>query len=219
MNIYRQIMKKLFVFLWVVLLVTSVQAKSLKDLWVSMPDSLLPTLDRNLRLELVELEEMGVKPNVKNLLGEECDMDTLTNDYLECTTSKAARLQMIYLPSSAGDSVLCVIKTFRAPSKESEIRFYDQGWRQLPISSYLAKDQYALGCYIKPKSDTMRVEEYEELKSKLEPVMYVTEYLPTAQAFRVQVSLPLLSNEDKMKVQSILMQRKFKWVLGRFNEI
>ena len=107
-------MKKLFVFLWVVLLVTSVQAKSLKDLWVSMPDSLLPTLDRNLRLELVELEEMGVKPNVKNLLGEECDMDTLTNDYLEFTTSKAARLQMIYLPSSAGDSILCVIKTFRA---------------------------------------------------------------------------------------------------------
>ena len=69
-------MKKIFVFLWVVLLVTSVQAKSLKDLWVSMPDSLLPTLDRNLRLELVELEEMGVKPNVKNLLGEECDMDS-----------------------------------------------------------------------------------------------------------------------------------------------
>lgn len=212
-------MKKLFVFLWVVLLVTSVQAKSLKDLWVSMPDSLLPTLDRNLRLELVELEEMGVKPNVKNLLGEECDMDTLTNDYLECTTSKVARLQMIYLPSSAEDSVLCVIKTFRAPSKESEIRFYDQGWRQLPISSYLAKDQYMLGSYLKPKSDTMRVEEYEELKSKLEPVMYVTEYLPTAQAFRVQVSLPLLSNEDKMKVQSILVQRKFKWILGRFNEI
>lgn len=212
-------MKKLFVFLWVVLLVTSVQAKSLKDLWVSMPDSLLPTLDRNLRLELVELEEMGVKPNVKNLLGEECDMDTLTNDYLECTTSKAARLQMIYLPSSAEDSVLCVIKTFCAPSKESEIRFYDQDWRQLPISSYLAKDQYMLGSYIKPKSDTMRVEEYEELKSKLEPVMYVTEYLPTAQAFRVQVSLPLLSNEDKMKVQSILVQRKFKWVVGKFNEI
>ena len=212
-------MKKLFVFLWVVLLVTSVQAKSLKDLWVSMPDSLLLTLDRNLRLELVELEEMGVKPNVKNLLGEECDMDTLTNDYLECTTSKVARLQMIYLPSSAEDSVLCVIKTFRAPSKESEIRFYDQGWRQLPISSYLAKDQYMLGSYIKPKSDTMRVEEYEELKSKLEPVMYVTEYLPTAQVFRVQVSLPLLSNEDKLKVQSILVQRKFKWVLGRFNEI
>ena len=198
---------------------TSVQAKSLKDLWVSMPDSLLLTLDRNLRLELVELEEMGVKPNVKNLLGEECDMDTLTNDYLECTTSKVARLQMIYLPSSAEDSVLCVIKTFRAPSKESEIRFYDQGWRQLPISSYLAKDQYMLGSYIKPKSDTMRVEEYEELKSKLEPVMYVTEYLPTAQVFRVQVSLPLLSNEDKLKVQSILVQRKFKWVLGRFNEI
>lgn len=212
-------MKKLFVFLWVVLLVTSVQAKSLKDLWVSMPDSLLPTLDWNLRLELVELEEMGVKPNVKNLLGEECDMDTLTNDYLECTTSKAARLQMIYLPSSAEDSVLCVIKTFCAPSKESEIRFYDQDWRQLPISSYLAKDQYMLGSYIKPKSDTMRVEEYEELKSKLEPVMYVTEYLPTAQAFRVQVSLPLLSNEDKMKVQSILVQRKFKWVAGKFNEI
>ncbi len=63
-----------------------------------------------------------MKPNVKNLLGEDCEMDTLTNDYLECTTSKVARLQMIYLPSLAGDSRLCVIKTFNAPSKESEIR-------------------------------------------------------------------------------------------------
>ena len=119
-------MKKLFAFLWVVLLVASVQAKSLKDLWVSMPDSLLPTLDRNLRLELVELEEMGVKPNVKNLLGEYCEMDTLTNDYFELTTSKVARLQMIYLPSSAADSILYVIKTIKAPSMFCFFSYYDQ---------------------------------------------------------------------------------------------
>ena len=48
------------------------EAKSMKDLLVSMPDSVVPYLNHNLRLEFTELQEMGVKAEVKNLLGETC---------------------------------------------------------------------------------------------------------------------------------------------------
>jgi hypothetical protein len=53
------------------------EAKSMKDLLVSMPDSVVPYLNHNLRLEFTELQEMGVKAEVKNLLGETSVMDTL----------------------------------------------------------------------------------------------------------------------------------------------
>ena len=48
----------------------SMEAKSMKDLLVSMPDEMMPTLNSNMRLEFAELQEMGVKAEVKNLLGE-----------------------------------------------------------------------------------------------------------------------------------------------------
>ena len=70
------------------------EAKSMKDLLVSMPDSVVPYLNHNLRLEFAELQEMGVKAEVKNLLGETSVMDTLTADFAQLRTSKSATLQM-----------------------------------------------------------------------------------------------------------------------------
>ena len=82
-------------------------AKSMKDLLVSMPDSLMPYLDKNLRQEMPELQEMGVKAEVKNLLGDNCVMDTLTADFLQIRMSKLSTLQVKKLPAEAGDSLLC----------------------------------------------------------------------------------------------------------------
>ena len=72
-------------------------------------------------LEFAELQEMGVKAEVKNLLGETSVMDTLTADFAQLRTSKSATLQMKKLPSANGDSLLCVVKTFAGVEKESEL--------------------------------------------------------------------------------------------------
>ena len=58
------------------------EAKSMKDLLVSMPDEVMPCLNKNMRLEFAELQEMGVKTEVKNLLEEVSVMDTLTQDFV-----------------------------------------------------------------------------------------------------------------------------------------
>ena len=53
-----------------------------------MPDSLLPYLNKNQRLELLELRDMKVKAEVKNLLNGNTVMDTLTTNYLSLTLSR-----------------------------------------------------------------------------------------------------------------------------------
>lgn len=204
-----------FMMLACLLLASStVGARSMKDLLVSMPDSLVPYLDKNLRLEFAELQEMGVKAEVQNLLGDTSVMDTLTADFVQLRTSRVSTLQMKKLPVSGGDSLLCVVKTFSGPEKDSELYLYSQDWKPLPCSF----DLQSLAGALVQKPDTMNEERFVELKGMIEPKMVYALLLQHEDALVVRLSLPLLSEEDKKQVNAIKMQRKFNWNGKTFNE-
>ncbi len=209
-------MKKMkFMMLACLLLASStVGARSMKDLLVSMPDSLVPYLDKNLRLEFAELQEMGVKAEVQNLLGDTSVMDTLTADFVQLRTSRVSTLQMKKLPVSGGDSLLCVVKTFSGPEKDSELYLYSQDWKPLSCSF----DLQSLAGALVQKPDTMNEERFVELKGMIEPKMVYALLLQHEDALVVRLSLPLLSEEDKEQVNAIKMQRKFNWNGKTFNE-
>ena len=194
---------------------TGVGAKSMKDLLVSMPDSLMPYLDKNLRQEMPELQEMGVKAEVKNLLGENSVMDTLTADFLQIRMSKLSTLQMKKLPAEAGsDSLLCVVKTLAGPEKESELYLFDQDWKPVDIGF----DLNSLATSLVQKPDTMTEERFEQLKMMIEPQMVSAMLLQHENAIVVRLSLPLLSSDDKKAVNVIRVQRKFNWNGRSFKE-
>lgn len=211
-------MKKVFLLLLAVVLSVSADAKSLRELWVSMPDSLLPTLNQNLRLELIDLVDMKVKPEVRNLLGEDCQLDTLTSDFLEFSASSHSKVQMRLLPQVSGDSTLCVIQKFSAPASESVVRFFDGQWNELSDKNYLPSDITQLSKYLKAKPDTLSESDYRGLVSLIEPFMVSAEFAGLTDSLVFSVSLPLVSNEEKTKINAILLQRKFKWEGNKFNE-
>ncbi len=204
---------KSMIFACLLLASVGVEAKSMKDLLISMPDSLVPYLDKNLRQEMPELQEMGVKAEVKNLLGENSVMDTLTADFLQIRMSKVSTLQMKKLPMDA-DSVLCVVKTFAAPEKESEVRFYSQDWKAIDGSKLF--DCPAERLVQKP--DTMSEARFAELKKMIEPQMVSVLLLQHENCIVVRLSLPLVSAEDKKALNAIKLQRKFKWNGKTFKE-
>ena len=202
---------------------TGVGAKSMKDLLVSMPDSLMPYLDKNLRQEMPELQEMGVKAEVKNLLGENSVMDTLTADFLQIRMSKVATLQLKKLPVEHGDSILCLVKTFSGPEKESQLLLFDQNWKGLDASKLfsLAGKSVSLGSmaeHLLSKPDTMTEVRFLELKKMIEPKMVSVLLFEHENSAVVRLSLPLLSAEDKKAVNVIKLQRKFNWNGIRFKE-
>ena len=132
-------------------------AKSMKDMWLSMPDSLAPTLTQNMRLEMVELQDMKVRAEVANALGDSCVMDTLTHNFLQVQLSKVCLLQAKLLPTMGGDSILCVVKTFSGPEKESEVAFYNQDWHQKDATHLFGGNDFAaLYDRLVQKPDTMR---------------------------------------------------------------
>ena len=198
----------------------AVNAKSLRELWISMPDSLAFTLNQSMRTELVELQEMGVKSEVTNVLGSNAVLDTLTHDFAQVRLSKAATLQLKLLPYDAGkDSLLCMVKTYAAPEKESEVLFFNQKWESLKPSDFFGPQSFddILNSLIE-KPDTMSEEKFEEIKAMLEPKMMSALLFQHENMIVFRLSLPLLSAEEKKQVNAVKVQRKFKWVGNKFNE-
>lgn len=217
-NVNKWNMKKVITLICAVLLTVCVEGKSLRDLWISMPDSLVPTLDKNLRTEFVELQDMKVKSEVTNLLGGTSVMDTITIDFLQVKMSAAATLQIKLLPQVEGDSLLCVVKTISAPEKDSELMFYDQQWCPLDAKTYFGgRDMSSILESLIAKPDTMNEAKFLELKSMIEPKMMSAILFEHDQSIVFRLSTPLLSAEDKKKVSMIKVQRKFNWNGKIFN--
>lgn len=213
-------MKKILILLFVVF-ATVGQAKTMREMLVAMPDSVVPYLNKNMRLELVELMDMHVTPEVKNSLAGVSKIDTLTADYLQLTLNKVTTLEMKLLARGEnGDSLLCMIKTVAAPEKESEISFFSQQWEPLDLHGMFdGKDLGALTETLLAKPDTMSAERYQELKAMVEPRMVYATFSEIGNDVVFNLSLPLLVEEDKMAVKAILLQRKFKWDGITFKEI
>lgn len=83
---------KILLLVLVVMTVFGNAKASVREAWLMMPDSLLPYLNKNQRLELLELRDMKVKAEVKNLLNGNTVMDTLTTNYLSLTLSPSSSM-------------------------------------------------------------------------------------------------------------------------------
>lgn len=201
------------------LLTAPLQAQRVKDMWINMPDSLIPYLNKNMRTELVDFVNMKVKAEVKNLLGEESVMDTLTSNYLCVTLNEAATVQMRMLPQLNGDSIMCMVRSTHGPATDSELSFWSKNWQRLEQKDCTggAEAQQLLRERLIVKPDTMAEARFKELSEMIEPFLVRASLSPTADILTLEVSLPMLSAEDKKAVKAILMQRKLNWNGETFN--
>lgn len=212
-------MKNVLVLLVVGLLSISMQAQSLRECWLNMPDSVMPTIGKSQRLELVELLDMGVKAEVKNLFGEDCVLDTISCDFLQLSSSPSSVFQVKLLPmDSTKDSLLCVVKTFMGTEKESELHFYTRQWKEMGKESFMDASMMDASSYFSSKPDSMELERYEELKNSVEPKMFYFILSASDETLVAGLSLPLTSVEEKKQLTVLLAQRKFKWYGMMFNK-
>ena len=122
------------------LLVQMGRAEGLKmrEVFKQMPDSLLPYLSENNRLDFIDFIDSKMKAEVKNRLGGTSEMTVLTDSTLSIRMSEALQIDMLLLrtveTADAGSSeIICLIETFGADSLslESTVRFFTSSWQLL----------------------------------------------------------------------------------------
>ena len=202
-------------------LMTTVRAQvTMRDVWQSMPDHLLPYLHQNLRTELLELHDMKVKAEVKNLLSGTSVMDTLTTDYTFLHLSEYSTLSLKLLTRSDSTQLICFVKTVMAPEAESEVRFFDVNWQSLDIPSglHLQESAEALLSRMTVKPADMEEGRFEELRKMIDPVMCYVSLSPAASTLVMQLSIPALTRQERDDIQPIIKQISFKWDGQTFKE-
>ena len=123
-------------------------------LFKAMPDSLLPYLTTNNRLDMLDFMEVKMKAEVTKLLEGKSEMTALTSDSLSIRMSDVLRIDMKVVsvpePVDSSTQVIRVVRTYQLNDKQSErvVDVYSTSWRRLSSvveqSSLLRRDEELL---------------------------------------------------------------------------
>lgn len=208
--------------LLLLLLPLTVGAQTVRDLWLSMPPSLAPYLSTSLRTQCLDFYDMHTDAQTDNALKGKSRIDTLTSTFLAATLSKAHALQMKLLPASGSglgsslgsgsssslsscDSVLCVVRSWDGPKRDSEVQLFDRQWKPLQAPFTFSADSFVC------RPDTMSEERFSRLVALLDPIMFSVSLSPAENVLLVKLSPVVPNPEDEKAIEQILVQRKLKW--------
>ena len=126
-------MKKIIIFAVLCVLVGNVSAQMrMRDVFAQLPDSILPLMTKNNRLDCIDFIENDMEARVKNLFDDKVVLDSLTEDYLSLSTSEGSYVEM-KLFAEATDTFICVNRTYFGKTADSEVKIYDLSWRFVRI--------------------------------------------------------------------------------------
>ena len=106
---------------------------------------------------------------------------------------------------SSCDSVLCVVRSWDGPKRDSEVQLFDRQWK--PIQAPLTFSADSFVCH----PDTMSEERFSRLVALLDPIMFSVSLSPAENVLLVKLSPVVPNPEDEKAIEQILVQRKLKW--------
>lgn len=192
-------MKKIFLILLVSFSLLPLNAQNMRQIWLEMPDSIVPYLNRSLRTELADYVTMGMKSEVRNALRDTTRIEKLTDDYILVQLSNATKLEI----KSLDASTIAMVQTWCGPLAESKLSLFSNNWEVKPLNVDVSP------MFVKP--DTMSQQRYSELLDMANVTMNEMQLSVKDNSLTIKYSVPLLSSTDKKEMQAILRQRKLNW--------
>lgn len=192
-------MKKIFLILLVTFSLLPLNAQNMRQIWLEMPDSIVPYLNRSLRTELADYVTMSMKSEVMNALRDTTRIEKLTDDYILVQLSNATKLEI----KSLDASTIAMVQTWCGPLAESKLSLFSNNWEVKPLNIDVSP------MFVKP--DTMSQQRYSELLDMANVTMNEMQLSVKDNSLTIKYSVPLLSSTDKKEMQAILRQRKLNW--------
>lgn len=192
-------MKKIFLILLVTFSLLPLNAQNMRQIWLEMPDSIVPYLNRSLRTELADYVTMGMKSEVMNALRDTTRIEKLTDDYILIQLSNATKLEI----KSLDASTIAMVQTWCGPLAESKLSLFSNNWEVKPLNIDVSP------MFVKP--DTMSQQRYSELLDMANVTMKEMQLSVKDNSLTIKYSVLLLSSTDKKEMQAILRQRKLNW--------
>lgn len=190
-----------------------VQSQTMRDVFKQMPDSIIPSLTKNNRLDMIDFIDSKMDADVKNKFDEHAVLTILTDSYLHLKLSNSSSVELKLLPSSnilpdTTTQVVCLSQTLEGEVGESTISFYTTKWKKLSIANPIPQETKF---FLEDKPDTMNTQKYNELLSLTDGLMVVAHLSPTTPTMVLTPNVPLLSAGQKEQIKAVLRNRELTW--------
>ena len=192
-------MKKILIIICFLTCWLGVSAQSLREVWIEMPDSILPYLSKSQRTELADYVEMKAEPAVLSTFGDSVRIERMTNNYLLLKANEATRLEIKLLDNNT----LALVQTWMAPAAESKLSLFNLQWQpKEAVVAYKAN-------IVKP--DSMSDEDFSDLKTLMSPRLKEYRLSADNNSLSVSWNYPLLSKKDVKRVTELLKPQVLNW--------
>lgn len=192
-------MKKILIIICFLTCWLGVSAQSLREVWIEMPDSILPYLSKSQRTELADYVEMKAEPAVLSTFGDSVRIERMTNNYLLLKANEATRLEIKLLDNNT----LALVQTWMAPAAESKLSLFNLQWQpKEAVVAYKAN-------IVKP--DSMSDEDFSDLKTLMSPRLREYRLSADNNSLSVSWNYPLLSKKDVKRVTELLKPQVLNW--------
>ena len=163
--------------------------RTMDSLFVEMPDTLMPLLSRNNRMDCIDFLSGGMRAVVTNRLDEKSELLTITPDFMELVPTGSSRLTARRLLMPDGSAAVCIVHTVYSPRPYSRISLYDTSWK--PLSGLPTAATDALWAEIKLSADNTRLIIVEEREAAT-------------------------PSDDEIEIKYMATTTEYEWEAGRF---
>ena len=209
-------MMKRIVYSLLLLLValSQVSARTPMRQWlVSMPDSVMPLLTKNSRLDFIDFYDAKMEAVVTNRMDGSSRMNTLTDDFVQIRYTTSTDVAMKLLPVNDSTDVLCMVTTVRAAVDDSRIAFFDAEWKPIDVAQYFVEPR------IEDFRSTQQSDSVARAWSKLD--VFFRTYRLCAESTELQcvlTAMDYLSKEDREEVAPYVRKEPltYRWTDGKY---
>lgn len=176
------------------------------SVFARMPLEVLPLLERNPRLDMLDLYNYKIQAKVENVFGGSSVLLAKTDDYLRLRLTEASHWELKCLPLGEGCIYAC-IHSLRSGATDSRITLYDADWKTVERAGF---DRPALQDFWQP-SDSISEGRRAELQAKLQPLYVEAHWSADAPELNFSVSVSHLSPEDREDASRCLRPVVRRW--------
>ena len=189
------------------LFITQAKAQTVTDMFIDMPDSIIPYINYNQRKEIIELKKM--EPDSVATIGNgfgKIKLSKLSDSMLTLQLSEYNTIELGKLE----DNKFVFIKTYGAPLQESKCYIIDNTWNTNSVVDFSTID-------FTNKTDSISEQDQKEMLKSLEFPLISASIGETPEELILKLNTPLVYTEEKKKFDTLTLQRNVKWDGNTFN--
>lgn len=207
-------MKKIFLLILMcqVCLSAVADTKTISQLLVSIPDTVLPYFKSDMLSAAMKRNVDGEFTPAKNAFDENFCLEALNDSYIRIKTDNDYTLSMRVLPLEGGEhSVVCVVKTFDTEVPFSIIRFYSETWEDLGDGSNIGMLPTVDPLSLVVIPDSISPLEQSELRNSFSIALLLANLSEDKAELTLEASLSGVNKEKKDKLDEIKVLKNIKW--------